>query len=440
MILGANASGKTTALQAMAVCLLGPMAWIGMVSPSGWVRGGAEKKYGSLSAQLTKGEKDIADRYQKGPFHSLVYVTSDDMVTLDATEHDAAEFVLAAANKKQLSKSVYAAKKSGWFACGYGPFRRLSGGNAEVLNALRHPRQPRFASLFHESVALTQCEPWLRDLHHQMSDRDNPDRDAASTTLEIVKSIINFLLPGAVKLQQITSAGVRFTTTGSGDGVVLLSDLSDGYRSFLALAIDILRHITEVFGERIAEITETVGEGAERRVLAEGVVLIDEIDAHLHPSWQRRIGPMLQRVFPNIQFIVSTHSPFIAQAASEGGLFVVRPTPGGDAVRVVQPIPSVRGWRTDAILTSELFDMRDTIDPETEEMLREYHSLSTKRSFGRLSEEEQGRLDALEIHVANDLTAPGETVEDRRRRREADAYIEETLEKLEASKEKVTAG
>lgn len=139
---------------------------------------------------------------------------------------------------------------------------------------------------------------------------------------------------------------------------------------------------------------------------------------------------MLQEAFPYIQFIVSTHSPFIAQAASEGGLFVLRSGPGDDAVRVVQPVPSVKGWRTDAILTSELFNLKDTVDPETEEMLREYHELSTKRSFGQLSDEEQARLDTLEVHVSNDLTAPGETIEERRRRQETDAYIGRALKEL----------
>ena len=47
----------------------------------------------------------------------------------------------------------------------------------------------------------------------------------------------------------------------------------------------------------------------------EGVILIDEIDAHLHPAWQKRIGFWLKAHFPNIQFIVTTHSPFICQAA-----------------------------------------------------------------------------------------------------------------------------
>jgi len=59
------------------------------------------------------------------------------------------------------------------------------------------------------------------------------------------------------------------------------------------------------------------------------VVLIDEIDAHLHPEWQREIGFWLRRHFPNIQFFVTTHSPIICQAADPNGLFVL-PEPGSE--------------------------------------------------------------------------------------------------------------
>ncbi len=60
----------------------------------------------------------------------------------------------------------------------------------------------------------------------------------------------------------------------------------------------------------------------EERALAEtpGIVLIDELDLHLHPRWQRRVVDNLRETFPNLQFIVTTHSPFIIQALRPGEL------------------------------------------------------------------------------------------------------------------------
>ena len=90
-------------------------------------------------------------------------------------------------------------------------------------------------------------------------------------------------------------------------GVTLnLSQLSDGERSFLALVSDL--------GRRLAlanPLLENPLDGA-------GVVLIDELELHLHPKWQLEVVEKLRSAFPNIQFIVTTHSPFILQTAREG--------------------------------------------------------------------------------------------------------------------------
>lgn len=98
------------------------------------------------------------------------------------------------------------------------------------------------------------------------------------------------------------------------DGTTLdLSQLSDGERSFLAVISDL--------GRRLAlanPILENPLEGA-------GVVLIDELELHLHPQWQREVVEKLRKVFPNIQFIATTHSPFIIQSIRPGELINLDP-------------------------------------------------------------------------------------------------------------------
>lgn len=89
------------------------------------------------------------------------------------------------------------------------------------------------------------------------------------------------------------------------DGTWLpLSDLSDGYRSVVRLASDI--------AYRAIKLNPHLGQNAVRET--EGIVLIDELDMHLHPTWQRRIVADLKSAFPKIQFIATTHSPFIVQS------------------------------------------------------------------------------------------------------------------------------
>ena len=84
------------------------------------------------------------------------------------------------------------------------------------------------------------------------------------------------------------------------------SELSDGYHVFIALVADVAR--------RAVMLNEFDGAGAPERV--EGVVLIDEIDLHLHPRWQREALPRLRSVFPRLQFIATTHSPQVLSSVA----------------------------------------------------------------------------------------------------------------------------
>ncbi len=84
------------------------------------------------------------------------------------------------------------------------------------------------------------------------------------------------------------------------------TQLSDGERSFLAIVCDLCRRLA--LANRMLD----------NPLYGAGVVLIDELELHLHPTWQLEVVEKLRRTFPRIQFIVTTHSPFIVQTAREG--------------------------------------------------------------------------------------------------------------------------
>lgn len=92
-----------------------------------------------------------------------------------------------------------------------------------------------------------------------------------------------------------------------------LSQLSDGERSFLAMTCDL--------GRRLALANPQLGDPLQ----GAGVVLIDELELHLHPKWQREIREKLRQTFPNIQFIATTHSPFVIQSLQPGELINLDP-------------------------------------------------------------------------------------------------------------------
>jgi hypothetical protein len=136
-----------------------------------------------------------------------------------------------------------------------------------------------------------------------------------------------------------------------------------------------------------------------------GVVLIDEIDAHLHPSWQREIGFWLKRHFPKIQFLVTSHSPIILQAADPNGLFVL-PEPGSEEEpRALsdEEYREIIASTTDTALLSEAFGLQNTRSPRAVDNRAEYARLDRKKKAGAaLSEPEEADLKRLESFVLAD--------------------------------------
>jgi predicted ATP-binding protein involved in virulence len=313
---------------------------------------------------------------------------------------------------------------------GYGPFRRLEGGSRSVPSALQFPKPlSRFVTLFTDDVGLVDATRGLIDLYVASVDPKHTLHRAAERSLGRMIEVVDALVPGGVQLDGVTSEQVRFRAA---PGVQLTEkELSDGYRGFLSLILDLLRHLLARFGPAFPGLIQWEGDGVV--VDVEAVVLIDEADAHLHPSWQRELGERLRRVFPKVQFIVTTHSPFVAQAATDGGLFVLRSGEDG-AVVVDQPVESVRGWTASQILTSPLFGLDSTRDPETESLIREHAALTAKKRAGDLTPADKKRLAVVQKQLSATLSAPGETFEEMQRQQEMDAYIDDALHRLKNDK------
>lgn len=106
------------------------------------------------------------------------------------------------------------------------------------------------------------------------------------------------------------------------------------------------------------------------------LVLIDELDAHMHPRWQQVLVPRLKKAFPNVQFIACTHSPLIVSGLTKTE--VERFALSDGKIEKVDFDPDMTMGRTDQILTGELFGLSSTLDPTTQEMMEEYKKLLGK--------------------------------------------------------------
>ncbi len=125
--------------------------------------------------------------------------------------------------------------------------------------------------------------------------------------VEAVRSTVKQCIPGCNHFYFDIALG-ELVVELENQGTICFSDLSDGYRNMLAIVADITH--------RAARLNPQFGKDVAKEIY--GVVLIDEIDLHLHPKWQRRVVDDLKTAFPKLQFIATTHSPFIIQSMQAG--------------------------------------------------------------------------------------------------------------------------
>jgi predicted ATP-binding protein involved in virulence len=150
---------------------------------------------------------------------------------------------------------------------------------------------------------------WLIDNHARSLDGKESAGELCRAAIRVLS---DELLPDDYEITEVDSDGLWVTNRGR---PFPLREMSDGYRSITALVVDLIKQVHACYAGLHSEVRD-----GTPMITAAGVVLIDEIDAHLHVSWQRQIGGWLKAHFPNMQFIVTTHSPYICQAADPGGL------------------------------------------------------------------------------------------------------------------------
>jgi predicted ATP-binding protein involved in virulence len=193
-------------------------------------------------------------------------------------------------------------------------------------------------------------------------------------------------------------------------GWVGLRDMSLGYQTTIAWLSD----FANKFFIRYPDSPNPLEEPA--------IVLIDEIDLHLHPNWQRKLIGFLSGIFKNTQFIATAHSPLVVQAAGDANANVVLLRREGDQTVVVKDLEDVRNWRIDQIMTSELFGLETARSPEAEEKLKRRAALLTK---SRRTAAEKKELEALT--QALDAEPLGELPSER----EVDAVLQELRQRLQ---------
>ncbi|MCK5716678.1 MAG: AAA family ATPase [Thiomargarita sp.] len=224
----------------------------------------------------------------------------------------------------------------------YGASRRMGSGTLEKSYPLDN-----IANLFLEESSLINAIEWLLQAIFAAQNSKNDTKNYFEKRYEKVKNLLIDLLPDVlnIRTKSITKtqskADIEFETLY---GWVSLRDLSLGYQTLIAWMVDLAHRLFERYPN------------SENPFEQPAIVLVDEIDLHLHPKWQRTIIDHLTCIFTQTQFIVTAHSPLIVQSAPENANIVLLKREG-DQVIIHNNEEMIKGWRIDQVLTSDLFDL-----------------------------------------------------------------------------------
>lgn len=364
-ILGENATGKSSLLEAIAL---------------------------ALTSEDARNSLDVAwqcvplDRSQMGveaveaPGRARVRLTFDSGQTA----------TLAISKDEALARSEFGTERVAVFA--YGAFRRFADEGAGLTSS-RHIR-----NLF-DASALANPEPWLRAL----------PRETFNLVIRTLRDLLSIEGDFDVIQRVGKSKQLRMVTALTEPGGTVrysgtpLHAVSSGYRSMLGMLCDILRGLLDADMHDEFSSFET----------ARGVVLIDEIEAHLHPRWKVQVMTSLRKALPGMTFIVTTHDPLCLRGMGKDEIVVLQRVASSDAgvesrypivIERMMNLPEAADLRLEQLLTSDFFQLFSSNDAATDRKMAGIGDLMRKRVEGeRLSDEEVHVLDEFERDIASAL-------------------------------------
>ena len=256
---------------------------------------------------------------------------------------------------------------------GYGATRLLPHHTAETASRAKYIR---IKNLFVPTAPLNDAETWL----------SNTKKVTRNSFLTVERALQELLMLQPNARFSRTRGVVKVKTV---DGPVTLHDLSDGFQSVVAMCVDIMISMVERWKDM---------------QVAEGIVLLDEIEGHLHPSWKIEIVERLRRCFPRVTFLATTHDPLCLKGLNDSEIVVLR-RDESNRVRISTEVPEIEDLRADQILTSpHLFGLRSTIG-KTPQAIDRYSELMKKR---KKSEQDELEIEQLRLQL-NKLFSSAET-------------------------------
>lgn len=254
------------------------------------------------------------------------------------------------------NNSVIQTGNFGSFLIGYGSLRLSS----EDMNskAEKNLDSVSYENLFNPIKPLNDITNWLKRIFN----RDKKLFDSIAYSLKQ-------LLPHDFINNEITIKNNDIIFKSSEKE---FAELSDGFKSTITLAVDIMMKLSS---------------GQADMDKMSGIVIIDELGNQLHPRWQMRIVSQLRKVFPRINFIVSTHHPLCLRGSKLGEVILLKSL--NDKIEAITELPDPSSLRVDQLLASEFFGLNSLIDPDLEAHFNRYYELLSLEQEINLSQSQE---------------------------------------------------
>jgi predicted ATP-dependent endonuclease of OLD family len=379
-ILGENGTGKTTLLRSIALILAGSDALPELLGSAGdWVRFGA--KEAQIQADIVTADGE--------PRTARMSIRRDDTIGSMYSRN---------ANLLSDLDRAFAKSTRNYFTVGYGVSRRPGDEKSTVIqgtSVFTNSRARTVSTLFSSHATLVSVESWAMDLDYREKAAFPGVRDA-----------LNRLLPNIELTKIDRKAGELIFQTP--DGKMPYRLLSEGYQNVAAWTGDLLFHITNTFGDYRDPFS------------ARGLLLVDEIDLHLHPVWQRQLMQFIGDRFPHLQVVATTHSPLTVHQAGEDELYFLRRPGPNEPADLIPYEGAPRNLMLHQLLTSPAFGVSSLDSVPVEDLKKAYRAL---RDRPRRSRSDNAKLKQLADEVS-DLPNWGDTIE-------ANSEAKEVLEQVQ---------
>lgn len=299
-----------------------------------------------------------------------------------------------------------------WLALGFPPLRTAGWDRRKwELSTVEIPTAEDLLPLLAGGVdpRLDKLKQWLIQLDHRSKDEllkhskdplPPPSVGPITRLLDEVFQMIAQLVEGVTIRRGEVNPQTSEITVQTDDGPLPIEALSQGTLSLIGWVGVVLQRLHEVYGDN--------PELNPRECYA--LVLMDEIDAHLHPAWQQSLVTKLRTIFPKVQFIASTHSPLIVGGMETDKIIRLSRDADGRVQRVPIDADMMMG-RTDQILTTDLFGLRTTLDQHTQDLMAEYQMLLGKK---KRTSEEDTRFQEIRTLLHSRIPPAAESLEERR--------------------------